>query len=257
MKLTFFELFLLVFCLIHVVFGELQGPPSETNNRVNDKGDKEQDSKTVQNDRKADEMAKEDASSATTSGFTPEEVIKLIQSSNLEQDTEQNKMTDILSKLVNSYAKYIQEIEDMDTTAEESSVDDEPPKELTPEEKELESLYETAMKILNKTRGDKTAAYAVLTQAAVKGHEKAQAHIAWAQLLGNHMDRNIQLAKETFTKLAENGLPEANLVRVTLDTSKIIILIIEPLRDSDLCMPVELDLTLAKLEPLFTIRWQH
>lgn len=211
MKLTFFELFLLVFCLIHVVFSELQGPPSVNTDRAKDKGDKEEDSKTVQNDRKADEMAKEDASSSTYSGFTPEEVIKLIQSSNLEQDMEQNKMTDILSKLVNSYAKYIQEIEDMDTI-EESKVEDEPPKELTPEEKELESLYETAMKILNKTRGDKTAAYAVLTQAAVKGHEKAQAHIAWAQLLGNHMDRNIQLAKETFVKLAENGLPEANLV---------------------------------------------
>lgn len=220
MELTFFELFLLVFCLIHVVSGELQGPPKENSNQI-DKGDKEQDSKTVHNDRKADEMVKEDASSSA-SGFTPEEVIKLIQSSNLEQDTEQNKMTDILSKLVNTYAKYIQEIEDMDPTIDESSVDDEPPKELTPEEKELESLYETAMKILNKTRGDKTAAYAVLTQAAVKGHEKAQAHIAWAQLLGNHMDRNIQLAKETFTKLAENGLPEANLVSLMVQNIQII-----------------------------------
>ncbi len=125
MKLTFFELFLLVFCLIHVVFGVLQGPPSETSHRVKEKGDKEEDSKTVQNDRKADEMANKDndASSSTYSGFTPEEVIKLIQSSNLEQDMEQNKMTDMLSKLVNSYAKYIQEIEDMDTTIEESKVE--------------------------------------------------------------------------------------------------------------------------------------
>lgn len=217
MKLTFFELFLLVFCLIHVVFGELQGPPNENNNRDKDKGDKEEDSKTVQNDRKADEMAKDDASSSSYSGFTPEEVIKLIQqSSHLEQDVEQNKMTDMLSKLIKSYAKYIQEIEDIDSTIEETKVEEEPPAELTPEEKELESLYETAMKILNKTRGDKTAAYAVLTQAAVKGHEKAQAHIAWAQLLGNHMERNIQLAKETFVKLAENGLPEANLVSILM-----------------------------------------
>jgi len=83
---------------------------------------------------------------------------------------------------------------------------------LTPEQLEADRLYEQAMAILNKTRGDKEQAYSILFDSAKRGHAMAKAKLAWSQLLGQHpIDLNIEQAKSTFTELASTGLPEAHM----------------------------------------------
>lgn len=124
-------------------------------------------------------------------------------------------MTEMLSTLVNSHAKLIKkledEIEEMDGSI--ASLGEQPEEVQTQEELELDMLYESAMKILNRTRSDKAEGIALLKQAADKGHSKAQAKIAWAQLMGNHVEMDFAAARETFLNLAETGLPDAHMVR--------------------------------------------
>lgn len=136
-----------------------------------------------------------------------------------ELQHERDKVSDILTTLVSSHAMLINKFEtqikeiDGSLAAINEEEETEPPKEKTPEEIEADNLYETAMKIMNRTRSDKSAGFAILQQAASKGHAQAQAEVAWGQLLGNPVDIDVEAAKETFLKLAETGLPDAHMVR--------------------------------------------
>lgn len=140
--------------------------------------------------------------------------IKIIKAPDLSQEKEAQKMSEMLSTLVNSHAKLIKkledEIEEMDGSI--ASLGSEPEHDLTQEDIELESIYENAMKILNRTRSDKADGFALLKRAADQGHAKSQAMIAWAQLMGNHVDMNFEEAKKTFLKLADTGLADAHMV---------------------------------------------
>lgn len=231
MQITRFWLVSIV--CVAMVAAELQGPPADTS-----KSEKKESSESGQtssgNERKStaetnenivDEQGDLDESIDENSlaSLLAEEfalqgsAIKIIKSPDLSQDSEAQKVTEMLSTLVNSHAKLIKkledEIEEIDGSLASLQNADEPePAALTPEQIELENLYESAMKMLNKTRSDKAGGFALLKQAADKGHLNARAKIAWAQLMGNPIDMNFEEAKNTFLQLADAGLPDAHMV---------------------------------------------
>lgn len=245
-------IFLVVACALCAnVSAELQGPPSDNGDLKNSYKDRKSNlmtvtdeessssssssssgnSKTGSSDNKIrnknsenDNDAASDASSDenTIASLLAEEfsyqgsAIKIIKAPDFTQEKEAQKMTEMLSTLVNSHAKLIKkledEIEEMDGSI--ASLGEQPVQVQTQEELELEMLYESAMKILNRTRSDKAEGFALLKQAADKGHPKAQAKIAWAQLMGNHVEMDFNAARETFLHLAESGLPDAHMVRI-------------------------------------------
>ncbi|KAE8744202.1 hypothetical protein FOCC_FOCC009122 [Frankliniella occidentalis] len=90
---------------------------------------------------------------------------------------------------------------------------EEPPKILTPEEQEAESLWTKAMITLNTTHPNMVEAYSQIKQAASLGHTQARLHLAWSELLGsNPIQQDIESAKKTFYDLAENqNIPEAHM----------------------------------------------
>lgn len=139
--------------------------------------------------------------------------IRIIKAPDFSQEKEQ-KMTEMFSTLVNSHEKLIQKLKDEIDEIDGSiaSLGDVPETVQTQEDLELEGIYEAAMKILNRTRSDKSEGFALLRQAADRGHAKSRAKIAWAQLLGSHTDMNFDEAKKTFVELAEDGLPDAHMV---------------------------------------------
>lgn len=85
-----------------------------------------------------------------------------------------------------------------------------PVKELTPEEVEAKSIYDTVAAILNKTRPDKKHAYQLLLEAAKKGNVEAKGLVAWAKLFGNPLEQDLDTAKEIFQELAEIGNPDGH-----------------------------------------------
>lgn len=105
---------------------------------------------------------------------------------------------------------------DLDTAIEiPEKREPDPPKvekELTPEELELQKLYESGMAILNKTRSDKAQAYQLLNKASVRGHKEAQAAIAWGLMFGNVLEQDIEHAKGMFHVLADAGHPSGHMV---------------------------------------------
>ncbi|KAJ8936610.1 hypothetical protein NQ314_012225 [Rhamnusium bicolor] len=97
------------------------------------------------------------------------------------------------------------------------------PKELTPEELEAKSIYETAAVMLNKTRPDKQQAYQLLIDASNKGNMDAKALVAWAKLFGNPLQQDIYVAKEMFAELAEMGSPDGHTGLVNVSQAKALI----------------------------------
>lgn len=140
--------------------------------------------------------------------------IKIIKAPDLSQEKEAQKMTEMFSTLVNSHEKLIQKLKDEIAEIDGSIalLGKMPEAVQTKEEMELERIYEAAMKILNRTRSDKTEGFALLKQAADKGHAKSRAKVAWAQLLGSYTEMDFEQAKKTFVELAEDGLPDAHMV---------------------------------------------
>lgn len=82
-----------------------------------------------------------------------------------------------------------------------------PPSELP----EGNDLYLKGIQIIDKKYGEKTPGYALLKQAADKGHKLARAKIAWEHLLGHYLPMDINFAKDEFQQLAEVGIPEAHM----------------------------------------------
>lgn len=72
-------------------------------------------------------------------------------------------------------------------------------------------LYLKSLEIVDKIYGEKTVGYALLKQAADKGHKLARAKIAWAHLLGHYLPLDIYFARDEFMQLAEVGVPEAHM----------------------------------------------
>lgn len=189
-------------------------PPIETDDSTSSPSTK-QTPKSGENTRKSsklDETSQEQQESDEYS-FTTSSAIKIVKGPDLSKESEngEEKFKDQVNDFYNQFMKNDLDasiLDDPSLFAEE----EEPPKELTPEEMEAERLFQSAMAILNKTRGDKEIGHSVLADAARRGHPIAKVKIAWAQLLGHHpVPLNTEKARETFTELAEKGLPEAHM----------------------------------------------
>lgn len=238
MRLKLCCLFLLVF---GIVSGEVEGPLGKENESNDKKGDETEKQTKTLNERKAVDKDSANVGAATTAtGILDIEIIeegndektletliseelglhgsaiKIVKAPDLYQEKEAQKVSDMLSTLVSSHAKLIKkfetEIEEIDGSIAALTTEEELPKVQTIEEIEAENLYETAMKIMNKTRSDKAGGFVILQQAASKGHLKAQAEVAWGQLMGNPVEIDFEAAKTTFLNLADTGLPEAHMV---------------------------------------------
>nr|XP_023012309.1 protein sel-1 homolog 1 isoform X1 [Leptinotarsa decemlineata] len=79
------------------------------------------------------------------------------------------------------------------------------PPELTEEEIEAKTIYETATSMLNRTKPDRQQAYQLLMEASNKGSVAAKALVAWAKLFGNPLKQDIYVARDMFVELAELG----------------------------------------------------
>ncbi|XP_049811336.1 protein sel-1 homolog 1-like [Schistocerca nitens] len=119
----------------------------------------------------------------------------------------------MISKLGNIRKDHSEDEQDEKPVEEESPLPlhTTPLRELTPEEKEAEELYQKGMAVLNATRGNKQEAYRLLQQAANLGHTAAEIQVAWAQLLGSTLPQNLEAAKDSFQQLAERGVPDAHM----------------------------------------------
>lgn len=77
-----------------------------------------------------------------------------------------------------------------------------------------DNIYEQARVILNKTKSsthNRADGFALLYKAAKMGHKMAKVNIAWAQILGNPLDLDVEEAKKVFEELSVNGMPEAHM----------------------------------------------
>lgn len=57
--------------------------------------------------------------------------------------------------------------------------------------------------------------YEKLQKVAEKGHHKAMEKVAYAMLFGDYMSQNVTKAKEMFEKLAMEGSPKAQTVKIS------------------------------------------
>lgn len=217
---TLLLLFLVVSCVVTIETDDNElRPPIETE----DISQQQQDSKegnggprSGRNTRKSregledkngspedDELLESDEYSFRTSS-----AIKIVKAPDLSKDID-NDLSEILKEEAKKQSHDLYDrLSNLLTDEDELGSE----KILTPEEMEAEKLYQSAMVILNKTRGDKEIGHSVLADAARRGHPLARAKIAWAQLLGHHpIQLNVEAAKLVFTELAEKGLPDAHM----------------------------------------------
>lgn len=186
-----------------------QPPPESDTNDENPKSKNNEEKKSV-----LEENIENAAEAGDLHDYSfQSSAIKIVKAPDLSQEKEAKKVSEMISDLLESHGKWIQkmesEIEEIDNNviAENEEIE----VELTPEELEAQNLYESAMAILNKTRGDKIAGHTVLYQAAQKGHPLAKAKISWSQVVGNPLELNIEAAKKEFLELSKTGLPSAHM----------------------------------------------
>lgn len=220
-----------LFCLFLLIFGVIV-TTADNHESLNDKNSEQYDEATHEtNEADANSESTDssksniddgDSDTSTLESMLIDELglhgssIKIVKAPELFQEKDAQKVSDMLSTLVSSHAKLISKFENeikvIDGSIAALTNEEETPKVQTPEEIEADNLYESAMKILNKTRSDKTAGFAILQQAASKGHLRAQAEVAWGQLMGNPVEIDVEAAKLAFQELAETGLAEAHMV---------------------------------------------
>lgn len=181
------SIFLLLFCTV-LVRCELQGPPDDS--QTND-------------DESSAESPIEDADDKTSSHLDQEEVIQILKSPEFVLDRSKVKMSQL-------YELATAELLASSRRDKEDST--EPARERTYAEREMDTLYENALKMLNKSRS-RAQGNQIMSEIALRGHEKAQAHVAWQRLLSKPVGQNIEMIQKMFELLAANGLPEAHMVR--------------------------------------------
>lgn len=181
-------IFLLLFCI--VVRCELQGPPSSST------------AESPGNDGEP-ESPVEDADDKDSSYLDQEEVIQILKSPEFVLDRSKVKMSQL----------YELATADLMTSSRRDKDDDstEPARERTYAEREMDTLYENALKMLNKSRS-RAQGNQIMSEIALRGHEKAQAHVAWQRLLSKPVGQNVEMIQKMFELLAANGLPEAHMV---------------------------------------------
>ncbi|XP_059618669.1 protein sel-1 homolog 1 [Phlebotomus argentipes] len=140
--------------------------------------------------------------------------IKLVKAPDLSQEKDPQKVSEMLSDILEKHTRWIERLEEeiKEIDSENKEADNEPPRELTPEEIHAQEKYESAMRALNRTNPYRDVAFNEMQAAAEAGHTKARAHYTWFRLLGNpQLNIDVKLAYDTFTELAADGLPEAHM----------------------------------------------
>ena len=235
MKIILLQLFLLVFCIQNknnLVNCEPQAPVAvQSSSATHTSTDAKNNVNTDNNNDRPDETSATSSSSAQginnkdekdsidnskEKDLEREEVIKILRSPEFNQEKEAQKLSMILYKFLQNEANEGLKVS-VDPIDLIDLIEEEPKPVRTKEEIELDNLFEGAMKILNNVRGDKAAGHNMLMQAAMKGHEKSQAQIAWLRLLSKPVESSIESIKGIFTSLSSNGLPEANMVSLNLN----------------------------------------
>uniref|UniRef100_A0A336JY00 CSON002933 protein n=1 Tax=Culicoides sonorensis TaxID=179676 RepID=A0A336JY00_CULSO len=164
-----------------------------------------------------DTSSQEEQNNSDDYSFTTNSAIKIVKAPDLNKESENGDekfKEEAARQAKDLYDQLVKDNYDSNSFEETDLLDDHDTlqRELTPDELEAERLYQSAMAILNKTRGDKEIGHSVLADAARHGHVIARVKIAWAQLLGHHpIPLNIEAAKTTFTELAAKGLPDAHM----------------------------------------------
>lgn len=208
MRIVFFEIFLLVFCAVCSVQCE-EATTTTTlgvgkTNHDNDDDDYDEGQVSSSSTETTDKNKEKD--------FDREEVIKILRSPEFDHEKEAQKLSILLHKFIREQ----QPLDDINKAAEQMAREEAEEQvviQKTPEEIELDNLYEGAMKIMNKARGDKEAGTAILLKLAKGGHIKSEAQIAWYRLLNGPNDATTVEVRKTFERLAGDGLPEAHMVQ--------------------------------------------
>lgn len=226
MRIIFFEIFLLVFCAVCYVNCEqaqvsIDGDTNSQSSKIrsssnnikqtNDNGD---DDDNDDDDDGESLISSSEYTDNKEKDLDREEVIKILRSPEFDHEKEAQKLSMLLYKFIKEQQP-LDEIRVNKVTEQMARDDvDEPVLiEQTPEEIERDISYESAMKIMNKARGDKEAGSAILLKLAKEGHIKSEAQIAWYRLLNDPNESITDEVRKTFERLAGNGLPEAHMVR--------------------------------------------
>lgn len=182
-------IFLLLFCIVSRVRCELQGPPSTI-----------AESATSDVESSAESEDPDDKESAY---LDQEEVIQILKSPEFVLDRSKVKMSQLYELATAELISSSRRDKEDDST--------EPARERTYAEREMDTLYENALKMLNKSRS-RAQGNQIMSEIALRGHEKAQAHVAWQRLLSKPVGQNVEMIQKMFELLAANGLPEAHMV---------------------------------------------
>lgn len=113
----------------------------------------------------------------------------------------------VIQKMVQEIGLKNVVIDDEEDISEEQlpSPPEVPEPELTTDDIEGKSIYESATAVLNKTRPDKLYGFQLLMEATKKGNADAKALVAWGLLFGSPLQQDLATAKELFQELADMG----------------------------------------------------
>lgn len=217
MRMKRYIIFCCVWLLIQSVCGDLEGPPKKSDKEDESDDEVEKIRKWVSQhttgtaEETNDESSNEDFDDANFLNAA----IKIVRAPDLSKDKGQ-QVTEILYDILENQAKLIQKMEEeMEETAA-MPVSEESLKELTKEEIENENEYQNTLTWLTKDRNRREQAFTVFERLATAGHTGARIQMAWGQLFGNVIKRNVDAAKNTFTELANHGNADAHMVNYIL-----------------------------------------
>lgn len=216
-----FVLFLLVFCTAQLLAEcTLQGPPQQKSAADDEMADSQEETSEVDDDSSSKIMA-----DPIESAENAARLIKILKTTEFNHDVERQKELALLRQFIidGYYSGFV--VDDDETqqanrggsskTMSTEPLAPPPPPQSAPikseEELEMDTLYEEAVKLLNKSRYKERGNF-IMSQIALRGHSRAMAHVAWQQLLNGHVGDNIAKSRTTLENLSKQGLPEAHMV---------------------------------------------
>lgn len=157
---------------------------------------------------KTDLNSNEDKVDVKSDDSMDENVIKL--SAKYSKTQELNEPTD-------SEDIIAEEVETNDVLTEEELVEESPEepiveKELSEKERLSISLYESAISLLNSSRSDRSKAYDAIIESAKLDYEPAIEWVAKEHLFGDHLNIDLNIAKQYFSRLSLKGNANSQLV---------------------------------------------
>ncbi|XP_055679207.1 protein sel-1 homolog 1 [Lutzomyia longipalpis] len=208
MKIFGFIHALLLLSFVFVVrTDDPQGPPDGANRRSNVAPESNLRKQIAEDDSEENDKSSQE----TLNIYSP---IKLVKAPDLSQEKDPQKVSEMLSDILEKHSKWIEKMEEEIKEIDNENPEDvnAAPRELTPEEIEAHNLYENAMYNLNRTNPNREEAYLMMERAAKMGNRRAQAQFAWFRFLGYPMSNiDLKFAYDTFKELADEGFPEAHM----------------------------------------------